>query len=110
MSEIKINIEDKHLFAFLEFLKTLNYVQIREISAPEHSNGKAKSSTQAFLDALEPSDPLHLAVKPMRASVTADDLIREQNYDKTDWKRVKSITREMNIQEPIEDLLAQLTP
>lgn len=110
MSEIKINIEDQHLLAFLEFLKTLNYVQIKEISSSKYTNGNAKSSTKALLDTLVPGDPLHLAVKPMRASVKAEDLIREQNYQKTDWKHVKSITEEMNIQEPIEYLLAQLTP
>jgi hypothetical protein len=42
--------------------------------------------------------------------VTADDLIREQHYQKTDWKKVKAIAQKMDIQEPIEDLLAQLTP
>jgi len=110
MSEIKINIEDKHLFAFIEFLKTLNYVQIREVSAPKHTNGKAKPSAKAFLDALPKGDPLREAVKPLRAAVTADDLIREQQYQKTDWKRVKAIARKMDIHEPIEDLLAQLTP
>jgi hypothetical protein len=106
MSEIKINIEDKHLFAFIEFLKTLNYVQISEVSA----NGKTRPSTKVFLDTLAPDDPLRMAAKPLRAAVTADDLIREQQYQKTDWKRVKAIAQKMDIQEPIEDLLAQLTP
>ena len=110
MSEIKINIEDKHFFAFIEFLKTLNYVQIREVSAPRQANGKARPSTQALLDTLPSDDPLHRAAKPLRTHVTADDLLREQHFQKTDWKRVKSIALEMDIQEPIEDLLAQLTP
>ena len=109
MSEIKINIEDKHLFAFIEFLKTLNYVQIREVSAPRQTNGKAKPSAKAFLDSLPQDDPLRVAVKPLRAAVTADDLIHEQQYQKTDWNRVKAIAQKMDIQEPIEDLLAQLT-
>jgi hypothetical protein len=110
MSEIKINIEDKHLFAFIEFLKTLNYVQIREVSAPRRANGKAQPSAQAFLDSLPPDDPLRMAVKPLRSTVTSDDLIREQHYQKTDWKKVKAIAQKMDIQEPVEDLLAQLTP
>ena len=110
MSEIKINIEDEHLFAFIEFLKTLNYVQISEVSAVGLTNGKAKPSAKAFLDTLPEDDPLRTAVKPLRAAVTADDLIREQRYQKTDWKKVKAIARKMDIQEPIEDLLAQLTP
>lgn len=110
MSEIKISIEDKHLFAFIEFLKTLNYVQIKEVSAPKQANGKARPSAQALLDTLPPDDPLRMAVKPLRAAVTAEDLIREQRYQKTDWKKVKAIAQKMDIQEPIEDLLAQLTP
>ncbi|MCB0521888.1 MAG: hypothetical protein H6577_16495 [Lewinellaceae bacterium] len=58
---------------------------------------------------LSPEDPLRKAARPMRKGLTADQLIKEQGYTGTNWIRVEQLAKEMNIQEPIEDLLAQLS-
>ena len=108
MTEIKLNIEEQYLQAFLEYLKTLTYVSVQEVSGKgRRANGASASET--MLQNLSPEDPLRKAVRPLRKAVTAEQLAHEQGYQKTDWKRVEQLAKEMDIQEPIEDLLAQLT-
>ena len=114
MSEIKISIDDQYLQAFLAFLQTLNYVQVEKVTA---SAGKDKTKTQtdnateAFLDGLPSDSPLRQVVKPIRkGEVTAEDLIRESGYVKTDWEKVHEIGIAMDIPQSTEELLAQLTP
>ncbi len=109
MSEIKLSIEDKYLSTFLNFLSTLNYVSIKEIAENENKpNGK--NAQEFFLKNLSPNDPMKQASQPMRSGVTAQDLIKEQGYKKTDWERLEQLAKEMDIQEPIEQLIEQLTP
>jgi hypothetical protein len=52
---------------------------------------------------------LRQVIKPIRQAPTFEQLAKEQNYTKTDWNRLRKVADEMNIQEPIDDLLAQLT-
>ncbi|MCU0348491.1 MAG: hypothetical protein MUC59_16245 [Saprospiraceae bacterium] len=105
MSEIKLIIEDKHVLSFLEFLKTLNYVSIGEVTPrlarPDIVKDKKKK--------LSPDDPALKAVRPHRKGVKVEDLIREQGYQGTDWNRVEQLATDMAIEEPTEELLAQLT-
>ncbi len=42
MSEIRINIDDKYLQAFLTFLETLNYVHVEQVT-PQTSRPKGKA-------------------------------------------------------------------
>lgn len=108
MSEIKINIQDRYLRAFLELLQTLNYVQVKEIGGVEvKQNGE--SATEAFLKTLSANDPLRKAIQPTRAAGSADTLVQEQGYLNTDWKRLSKLAKDLDIQEPTDDLLAQLT-
>ncbi len=114
MSEIKINIDDKYLQAFLAFLETLNYVQVEKVSKGKKGQ-KAKpasdEATQAFLAELPPDSPLRNVIKPIRkGQVTAEDLIRESGYVHTDWEQVKKIGDAMDIPQTTEELLTQLTP
>ena len=54
---------------------------------------------------------LSQVVKPIRkGNVTAEDLIRESGYVRTDWEKVKEIGAAMDIPQTTEELLAQLTP
>lgn len=48
--------------------------------------------------------------RPIRATITVDDLVREQNWQLIDEKKMDAIVRKMAITEPIELLLSQLTP
>jgi len=113
MSEIKISIDDQYLQAFLAFLQTLNYVQVEKVTKRGKSN-KAKPKTcnaaESFLENLPPDSPLRQAVKPIRkGNVTAEDLIRESRYVKTDWEKVREIGAKMNIPQSTKELMAQLS-
>lgn len=113
MSEIKISIDDQYLQAFLAFLQTLNYVQVEKVTKRGKS-GKAKpetgNATESFLENLPPDSPLRQVAKPIRkGNVTAEDLIRESGYVKTDWDKVRDIGAKMNIPQSTEELMAQLT-
>lgn len=109
MSEIKINIDDRHLQAFLAFLETLNYVEVEKVTHGK-SNAKAQSAdaTGAFLATLPPDSPLHQAIKSIRKNVTAEDLIRESGYIKTDLRKLRQLAVDLDIQESTEELLEQL--
>ncbi len=114
MSEIKLNIDDQYLQTFLAFLQTLNYVQVEKVTqgAPgRKAKAEPGDATEAFLAGLPPDSPLRQVVKPIRkGNVTADDLIRESGYVKTDWEKVREIGLAMDIPQSTEELLAQLTP
>ena len=108
MTELKIKIEDQYLAAFLNFLETLNYVEVDQ-SATKRSESARQSATEKFLQTAEPEHPLRKGVRPVRKGATIEDLIRESGYKKTDWKKVASHADNMNIMESTEELLAQLT-
>lgn len=110
MSEIKITIKDAYLHSFLEFLQTLNYVQVQEVGGVGLKlNGAASSNIMAILKEFSADDPLLNAIQPMKKSVNIEALIKKHGNKKTDWERLKELAKDMDIQEPIEDLLAQLT-
>ncbi len=107
MSEIRINIDDKYLQAFLAYLKTLSYVEVEKVTEATSELGNA---SEAFLDGLPQDSPLFKAVKPMRkGKVTAEDLIQESGFVRTDWEKVKEIGDAMDIPQSTEELLAQLS-
>ncbi len=114
MSEIKINIDDKYLQAFLTFLETLSYVQVEKVTPQtRRPKGKAKAAnaTEAFLEGLPPDSPFRQVVKPVRkGNVTAEDLIRESGYVKTDLEKLRRLAVELDIPQSTDELLAQLTP
>ncbi|HFA48903.1 MAG TPA: hypothetical protein ENJ95_07795 [Bacteroidetes bacterium] len=104
MSEIKITIDNQYLRAFLDFLKTLNYVSVQEVK----DSGQEQNGTIVQVPPLQylpPDDPVGQAVRPLRNGVSVEDLISEQGYNGTDWKRLESLAKEMDIKEPIEQLL-----
>ena len=110
MSEIKLTVEDKYLRAFLDFLRTLNYISVQEVAGPAlRQNGAAASASDILAQNLAPGDPLFKAIRPLRKGLTAQDLIEEQGYRSTDWNRLEQLAKDMDIPQPLEDLLAQLT-
>ena len=66
------------------------------------------SLSEQFLNTLSSNDPLREAIKPIKSTITIEDLIKEQNYQGTDWNKLNLIAENMAIKEPIELLLAQL--
>lgn len=110
MSEIKLTIQDQYLSAFLNYLKTLNYIEVEQVQTSKKQVRTKKTNPDALLESLAIDDPLRQVIKPIRKSATLEQLAKEQNYVKTDWNRLRKVADEMDIQEPIEELLAQLTP
>lgn len=115
MSEIKISIDDQYLKTFMAFLQTLNYVQVEEVTKEGRKARKIKAksvnATEVFLSQFPPDNPLRKAVKPIRkGNVTAEDLIRESGYVRTDWEKIREIGLAMDIPQSTEELLTQLTP
>ena len=56
------------------------------------------------------NDLFNRIVKPTRKTITVEDMIREQNYKGFDKEKVDELIKEMDIQDPIEELLSELTP
>ncbi len=52
--------------------------------------------------------PLEL-LEPMEEKIDLEKILREQNYRGPNKRRFKRLVKELNIQEPVEDLLALLT-
>ena len=72
------------------------------------NNTLSVSLSEQFLNTLSSNDPLREAIKPIKSTITIEDLIKEQNYQGTDWNKLNLIAENMAIKEPIELLLAQL--
>ena len=102
MSELKLTIEDNYLNSFLKMLQQLNYVSVEQVKP------SSRKTTKSKLDNLAKNHPLREAIKPMRTFVPLQDLAKEQNYTKTDWKVLDKMVDEMDIQEPLDLLLEQL--
>ena len=58
----------------------------------------------------QPTDKFWSAVKPIRQSVTIEELIKEQNYTPITAEEFYKEVAELNIEEPLDELLAMLTP
>jgi hypothetical protein len=64
----------------------------------------------AFLDELKVSDLITKPVfRPMLQNITLESLKKEQNFKGTDWAKADEWAKAFDMQEPIEDLLSQLT-
>ena len=75
-----------------------------------HKQTKPLTANERLLATLADDDPLRAFIKPnpIRKHVTAEQLMKEQNYTRTNWERVYKLVDNMAIEEPIELLLAQL--
>jgi hypothetical protein len=101
MNQITLNVDNHHIADFLNFLQTLNYIEVKKIKKASVEKSPKKGGQLAHTALLA-------AAKPIRASVTLAELAQEQGYVKTDWQRLGQLAKDMNIQEPIEELFAQL--
>ena len=50
----------------------------------------------------------HSILKPMRKELRVEDLVKEQEYKGFDYQNYTRLTKEININEPIEQLLADI--
>ncbi len=72
------------------------------------------AALEAYLgqkDTLNTSDLLLTKLaKPMRKTISVEELVKEQGYKSPSFESVRKLAREIDIQEPIEELLKMLTP
>jgi hypothetical protein len=47
--------------------------------------------------------------RPIRENITVEELVKEQNWQPIDEQKMDAIVKKMDIKEPIELLMAQLT-
>ena len=80
-------------------------LQGRNIETEEE---KKLTPVEKMLNRMDPDDPIRKSYKPIRKGVTLEDIMREQNYKKIDWDEMNARAKALDIQEPLEVLLAQL--
>lgn len=107
MYEVKLNIEENSLIILLKYLETLQSVQIEKI-IKKRVQQKVLTKNEELLKNLPVDAPLRHVIKPIRKGVTIEQILKEQNYQGTDWEKVNEIAQKLDIQEPLEVLLAQL--
>jgi len=83
--------------------KVLIIKDINSIASEEHLDEIA-----SYLSRLKYIEENKDVFKGIRDSITIEELAREQNYKGIDKEEFDRLVKELNIQEPIEDLLAQL--
>ena len=59
-------------------------------------------------ESLTVSDPLLKIAKPIKKKLDIDQLIKEQNFKGFNKKKFDKLVKELNIQEPIEQLLEMI--
>ena len=84
----------------------------------EHLVQRVKSTTDVdklvrfliFIDELPITDDNAKRIfHPIRNGISVEMLKKEQNFIGTDWKKADEWVKELDIQEPIEELLSQLS-
>ncbi len=70
---------------------------------------KKLATLEAFLTDTGPDELLTKVAKPMRKTVTIEELAREQNYKGIEPDEFQRIVERLDIQEPLDELLAALT-
>lgn len=97
-------------------LKLFQQLNLRVVQKIEPAL-QAEASEHAAPPKPEPQEALAVhseawmaAIKPMRKHQSIEDMIAEQNYKGMDLERMDERIERLDIQEPIETLLAQLAP
>lgn len=95
MYRIEIDIEEQVFLQLMTFLNELGTAQkVRKVSTPR---SKAKAIS-----------PRVQAIKPLRQQLTVKSLLEEQTPEPTNRAALELLFAEMNLQQPIEVLLADL--
>lgn len=92
-----LNIQDRKLRLIRRIAALEDEQALSDIEARLHSN-----------DAPD-TDVFHDIIKPTRQQLTVADLIEEQNYTPITKEVFYEKVEKLNIEEPLEDLLAMLT-
>lgn len=103
MSEIQLTVQDQYMAAFLEFIKTLPYIEV------QHVKPAVQTKSAIMLEQIPADAPIRRVIRTTRKSKKSlNEIARHQNYRGTNLDNLKAISLAMDLQEPIEDLLSQL--
>jgi hypothetical protein len=100
------NIENRKM-ELISFIITLQ--QEEAVAAFERIVKRVKKVAEPVIEQKNELDLAHFA-RPIRKNITIEELMQEQHSTPIDKATMDAIVKRMNIQEPIEELLAQLTP
>ena len=84
--------------------------QDADVAAFERVVPSVKKAVEKPKKRMENAAYLAHYVRPTRENITIEELMREQHSTPIDKAKMDEIVKAMDIQEPIEVLLAQLTP
>jgi hypothetical protein len=98
----------------LKLLKNLEQLKLLRLKLPSKQKAKQKVANVA----VETPSPKEMAlsafeagiIKPLRKDLTLQELLKEQNFKGFDRQEMDRLAKEVNIQEPIGELLAMLKP
>jgi hypothetical protein len=99
------NIENRKM-ELISFIITLQ--QEEAVAAFERIVKRVKKVAEPVIEQKNELDLAHFA-RPIRKSITIEELMQEQQFTVFDRAGFDQIVKNMDIQEPIEELLAQLT-
>lgn len=104
----KVGVKSSHAQSVPLKIRTLRseiMTQIKNIQ-----NEDTLQAVGAMLKALSTEHLIYQITKPMRETLTVEDLIKEQNYKGFDRQGFDKLIAELDVQDPIEELLALDTP
>ncbi len=106
MSEIKLQVDDRYLQVFLEYLKTLNYVEVSKVSTvklKQNTDLSSNSFTEVSL-----VDPIKIVLRNPNLSTSLEDALINKTYRQTDLEGLNQFSEELSIPESIDELISQL--
>jgi hypothetical protein len=103
---VATNIENRKM-ELISFIITLQ--QEEAVAAFERIVPSLRKTVKSKEEAPKKEDLTHFS-RPIRDNITIEELKQEQQFTVFDRKGFDQIVKKMDIQEPIEELLAQLTP
>lgn len=89
-------------------LKRMSIIElVMEVSDEELLDAIRKGAVDVIEQSESKPNPFD-AVKPMRENVSLEDLMAEQNYRPIDFRSFRALAEEVELDEPIDELLADL--
>jgi hypothetical protein len=96
---MRLTIEVENIKEIEQLLHIINALNMQNINIVYEKNIKSK----------EESDILPLINRPLQKKLDIDAIKKAKNYKGVDRKKFNSLIKEINIQEPIEQLISQLS-
>lgn len=103
---VATNIETRKM-ELISFIITLK--QDADVAAFERVMTSVKKVKKTRKNGQKETVDLARYARPTRENITIEELMQEQHSKPIDKAKMEAIVKAMNIQEPIETLLAQLT-